>query len=141
MNRNECLSKTLASTSLTPACLTYHRVHQREQTQKSCDCRVCRRLSHRIGSCNTQSIISFKSNQWIAKTSTYIEAGRVKLRPKKPLSIPVSVTYACLPSGEKVKPVTLLVALSFLGAYTFLISYHWDGQTHPRQLSQHLSQD
>lgn len=115
VNRSVCLFKTLALTSLSTACMTYHQVHQSEQRQKSCGCRVCRRLSHQIGSYNTQSVISFKSKHGNNRNdSSYIEAGRVKSRPKKPLSIPVSATYAYLPSGEKVKPATTLVALSFL---------------------------
>jgi hypothetical protein len=73
----------------------------------SCDSRTCHLLSRRSDSCNTIISISYlvKSRRVSeGYQETYMEAGRVKFRPKKPLSIPVSVTYAYSPSGEKVNP-------------------------------------
>lgn len=80
---------------------TYHRVHQSWHRQIACGSQMCRHPLHHTGSCIKFSISLWFHNQ---HGNTYTEAGRVKLCPKKPLSVPVSVTYAWSPSGEKAIP-------------------------------------
>lgn len=75
---------------------TYHQVRQSSQMQTSCGSREYRFLSLQSDSYSVTVSISNFDQQGTRKNcaNTYIEAGRVKFRPKKPLSIPVSVTYA-----------------------------------------------
>lgn len=64
-------------------------------------------------------IRGFATFTWSA---TYIDAGRVGSSPKSALLKPVSVMYACIPSGENVIPVHVvsigLVTLAFIGKRT-----------------------